>query len=106
SRKNNARGSCTSQYPSAHLPPHLPSSGTPQLSTPPPPPLLPQGGQRAGWRITVASLVLNFLLGTSKTGIGFFANSGALVADGLNSLSDLSTDIVALFGLKMANKPE
>lgn len=107
SRKNNAKGNCASPHLSSHLTPDLPSSGTPQLPQPQPSSSpLAQGGQRAGWRITVASLVLNFLLGTSKTGIGFFANSGALVADGLNSLSDLSTDIVALFGLKMANKPE
>lgn len=62
--------------------------------------------ERAGRSVTLASLGLNFLLGTGKTTIGYFANSSALIADGLNSLSDLSTDIAALFGLKMANKPE
>lgn len=57
-------------------------------------------------RVTLVSLALNFLLGCSKTSIGYFANSSALFADGLNSLSDLSTDIAALFGITMANKPE
>lgn len=62
--------------------------------------------ERASRRITWLSLALNCFLGLGKSVIGFFANSSALVADGLNSLSDLSTDIAALLGIKMANKPE
>lgn len=62
--------------------------------------------ERDSRRVTLISLVLNFFLGFAKTIIGFFANSSAQIADGLNSLSDLSTDIAALYGIKMANKPE
>lgn len=65
-----------------------------------------QTNAKQSWRITLVSLAMNFCLGVGKSVIGFFANSGALMADGINSLSDLSTDIAALFGLKMASKPE
>lgn len=55
--------------------------------------------------ITWLSLWLNVMLGGVKCGVGFWVNSQALIADGLHSLVDLSTDLAALIGLKMAAKP-
>lgn len=61
---------------------------------------------RRGIAITWLSMVLNVLLGAAKCGIGLWVNSKALLADGIHSLVDLSTDVAALVGLKMASKPQ
>lgn len=58
-----------------------------------------------GLFITWLSLWLNAVLSLVKAGVGLWANSQALIADGLHSLVDLTTDIAALVGLKMAAKP-
>lgn len=58
-----------------------------------------------GVAVTWLSLWLNIVLGVAKCGIGLWVNSQALMADGLHSLVDLSTDVAALLGLKMAAKP-
>ena len=58
-----------------------------------------------GLFVTWLSMAMNVLLGIIKVAIGFIVNSTALMADGLNSLTDLSTDIAAIIGLKMAAKP-
>jgi len=55
--------------------------------------------------ITWLSLAVNVALGVLKCVVGLLAGSAALVADGLHSLTDLATDIAALFGLKMAQRP-
>lgn len=59
----------------------------------------------SGISVTWLSLILNVVLGLGKCIVGMWVNSKALVADGLHSLVDLSTDLAALFGLKMAAKP-
>jgi len=57
-------------------------------------------------RVTYLSLALNVLLSIAKCAIGFWVNSKAIIADGLHSFSDLSTDMAAVLGLKMASKPK
>lgn len=61
--------------------------------------------KQEGLRVTWLSLALNVVLGAIKAMVGLWVNSTALLADGLHSLVDLSTDIAALIGLKMAAKP-
>ncbi len=56
-------------------------------------------------RIIGISMITNFFLALFKFVFGILGNSSALVADGVHSFSDLSTDIVAFFGNKMASKP-
>ena len=56
-------------------------------------------------RIIGISMITNFFLSLFKLVSGILGNSSALVADGVHSFSDLSTDVVALFGNKMASKP-
>ncbi len=51
------------------------------------------------------SMITNLLLALCKLVFGFFGKSSALVADGVHSFSDLSTDVVAFFGSKLASKP-
>lgn len=56
-------------------------------------------------RIIRVSLFTNFFLAIIKFVFGLLGKSSALVADGIHSFSDLSTDLVALFGNRLASKP-
>jgi len=56
--------------------------------------------------ITWVGIFINIFLCIFKIVFGFLMHSRALVGDGLHSLLDLSTDLVALFGLKMSAVPE
>lgn len=58
-----------------------------------------------GEKITWLSLWLNLALGMAKCFIGWWANSRALLADGLHSFSDLVTDLAVLAGFKYAAVP-
>ena len=56
-------------------------------------------------KITLIGLVANILLSVTKFFIGFLGNSQAVVADALHSLSDTSSDLVILFGVKYWTAP-
>jgi len=60
---------------------------------------------RALSRVTVLAAVANLLLVVVKGGVGLLGGSSVLVADAVHSLSDLATDVVALFSLRVAAKP-
>lgn len=51
------------------------------------------------------SFFTNFFLSLLKIFAGIFGGSGALIADGFHSFSDLVTDLVAIFGSKLSLKP-
>ncbi|GKS70269.1 cation diffusion facilitator family transporter [Nitrosomonas sp. PY1] len=55
-------------------------------------------------RVTLIGSALDFSLGTAKIVIGWIANSQALVADGVHSLSDLLTDFMVLYAAKHSHK--
>lgn len=57
-------------------------------------------------KIMKISFFTNFLLSCIKILTGFILVSGALIADGIHSFSDLVTDVVAIIGTKFANKPK
>jgi cation diffusion facilitator family transporter len=59
-----------------------------------------------GTSISWLSLGINLVLGSLKCAVGLVAQSQALIADGFHSLVDMSTDLAALFGLRMAAKPQ
>jgi len=56
-------------------------------------------------KVTVKGLILNAFLTALKLGVGFGVGSAVLVADGIHSLSDGATDVVALLGIKIAERP-
>lgn len=60
---------------------------------------------RAGERVTHLSLGLNLLLALAKIAAGWFGYSKALIADGLNNLTDFSMDLGVLFALRFARRP-
>ena len=54
--------------------------------------------------ITYAGIITNLVLSVVKVVIGYLAGSLALVADGIHSLSDMTTDAVVLIGLWLGSK--
>jgi cation diffusion facilitator family transporter len=56
-------------------------------------------------RVTVLAAFANLVLVVVKGGVGLVGGSSVLVADAVHSLSDLATDVVALFSLRVAAKP-
>ena len=54
---------------------------------------------------TYFSIVGNFLLAAIKGVAGFFGNSYALIADAMESATDIFSSALVLFGLKYANRP-
>lgn len=51
------------------------------------------------------SIIAYILLSALKLGIGYFAGSKALFADGLNNATDIFSSLAVLIGLKIARKP-
>lgn len=56
-------------------------------------------------RVTLWGMGINTALGVAKCIAGWFFQSKALIADGLHSILDLSSDLAVLYGLTMARKP-
>ncbi len=54
--------------------------------------------------VTLVGSALDFALGVLKMAIGYIANSQALIADGVHSLSDLVTDFMVLYAAKHGSK--
>jgi cation diffusion facilitator family transporter len=55
-------------------------------------------------RVTLIGSVVDVTLGVAKVTVGSIAQSQALIADGIHSLSDLATDIVVLIAAHHANQ--
>lgn len=53
----------------------------------------------------VVSVVCNMLLFLGKTAVGTLAGSVSITADGMNNLSDASSNIVSLVGFKLGSRP-
>ncbi len=56
-------------------------------------------------RTTYFSIIGNLALAIAKGFAGFFGNSYALIADAIESTTDIFSSILVLFGLKYANRP-
>ena len=64
------------------------------------------GDQRAAAskRATLASIIVNIFLSIGQVLLGIIGNSQALIADGIHTLSDLSTDALVLYAIWHGNK--
>jgi cation diffusion facilitator family transporter len=60
---------------------------------------------KEGRKVTLIGFFANALLILLKFLTGIFGGSQALIADAIHSISDLFTDAVVLFGIKMGRKP-
>ena len=56
-------------------------------------------------RITLWGMLVNILLTAGKFAIGFLAHSQACIADAVHSLSDFTTDIAVLVGVRFWSAP-
>lgn len=61
--------------------------------------------EKAAIRTTYFSIVGNALLAIVKGAAGFFGNSYALIADAIESTTDIFSSMLVLFGIKYASKP-
>ncbi len=60
--------------------------------------------QRITRRVTLVGALVNCILATLQITFGILGKSQALLADGLHTLSDLSTDFIVLYASKRASK--
>mgnify|MGYP000406888053 CR=1 FL=1 len=58
-----------------------------------------------GKKVLWIAILVNFILGTAKVIVGFFANSSAVLADGIHTFSDIASSIGLLVGFFIAKKP-
>ncbi len=61
--------------------------------------------EKAGRTVTVLGIFVNAFLIILKFLAGIFGDSQALIADAVHSVSDLFTDAVVLFGIRIGRKP-
>ena len=52
--------------------------------------------------VTLVGAVIDLVLGVVKLSVGWIAHSQALIADGIHSLSDLSTDLLIVYAAKQS----
>src|ERR1700741_570388 len=65
----------------------------------------PQSSAEQGTKSAVLGISVNLGLGLVKCSAGLLGNSFALVADGVESITDVLSGLVVYFGLKIAAKP-
>jgi len=56
-------------------------------------------------RVTILGLCLNLFLAGLKLAVGIVVGSVALVADAAHSLSDITTDMVVILGVRLSSRP-
>lgn len=62
--------------------------------------------KRKIYKVTIIGSVVNLLLSIGKLVAGIVGRSGAMVADGVHSLSDLATDVVVIVFAGISAKPK
>ena len=65
----------------------------------------PEGRSRAGQLAGAASIAANVMLAALKAVFGLLAGSVAIVADAINNLTDIATNVVSFAGFALAAKP-
>lgn len=62
--------------------------------------------ERAIYKVTWIGFFVNVVLSAGKLVAGFVGRSGAMIADGVHSVSDFATDIVVLLFVRLSAKPK
>lgn len=75
------------------------------MSSPSESPIPPDHPAAAGIRSTLFGILVNALLAGAKGVAGIFGNSYALIADAVESTSDIVTSLIVLGGLRFAQRP-
>ncbi|MFC1889268.1 cation diffusion facilitator family transporter [Thermodesulfobacteriota bacterium] len=63
-----------------------------------------EADQSPGLRVLLVGMLVDIFLVVVKIGAGILGHSQALIADGVHTISDLFTDVIALAGLKAGRK--
>ncbi len=58
------------------------------------------------YRVTLVGFFINVLLSVGKLAAGIVGRSGAMIADGVHSISDFATDLVVMIFVKVSAKPK
>ena len=66
---------------------------------------MPKANERTAIKATYFSIVGNFFIAIIKMLAGIFGHSYALIADAIESTTDIFSSLLVLFGLKYSNKP-
>jgi cation diffusion facilitator family transporter len=61
--------------------------------------------EKEATKSSIVGIILNTFLGFTKVSLGFFTNSLAILADGIDSVTDIMTSFLTLIASKIANKP-
>ncbi len=61
--------------------------------------------EKYGYLGGIVGIIVNIILFTIKLSVGLLVNSIAVIADGVNNLSDVGGSLVTIFGFKLSNKP-
>jgi cation diffusion facilitator family transporter len=64
-----------------------------------------ENSARVGIKTTILGILCNTFLAIIKAAAGVFGHSQALIADAIESTTDILTSLVVIFGLRMARKP-
>jgi len=56
-------------------------------------------------KVAILSIIANATLAGGKIAVGFFSNSSAILAAGIDSLVDIFSSIISYIGIKIAKKP-
>ena len=67
---------------------------------------MPNSREKEIYKTTLWGSVVNFLLLIMKFVAGFVANSAAMIADAVHSLSDFVTDVVVILFVRISGKPQ
>jgi len=67
--------------------------------------LAPEQRNRQSNQAVLLTLIINVILAVAKTAIGIVGHSAALLADGINSTSDVVYNVVVSFFVRAAHKP-
>lgn len=60
---------------------------------------------KIGNKVSRVSIIVNIILSVLKVFAGILGKSGAMIADGIHSLSDVFSSFMVILGLKMSKKP-
>ena len=58
------------------------------------------------YRVTLVGFFANLLLSAGKLAAGIIGRSGAMIADGVHSISDFATDLVVMIFVKVSAMPK
>ena len=53
----------------------------------------------------IVGIACNLILTIIKVSVGFISGSVSILADGFNNLSDMTSSLITMIGMKLANRP-